>query len=106
MKIEDRLTKRWTHAGLECGLAPTPALLTVPRGPYNGYVKVPAEHPAAGKDYDDVDVEVHGGLTFAQDCEDGGTWFGWDDVHAWLLEGSAEDETNRLAEQLANMAQG
>lgn len=31
----------------------------------NGYVAVPRDHPFFGKDYDDVDVEVHGGLTFA-----------------------------------------
>lgn len=31
----------------------------------NGYVAVPKDHPFFGKDYDDVDVEVHGGLTFA-----------------------------------------
>lgn len=31
----------------------------------NGYVAVPKDHPYFGKDYDDIDVEVHGGLTFA-----------------------------------------
>lgn len=31
----------------------------------NGYVAVPRDHPFFGKDYDDVDIEVHGGLTFA-----------------------------------------
>lgn len=30
----------------------------------NGYVAVPPEHPYYGKDYDDVPVEVHGGLTY------------------------------------------
>lgn len=31
----------------------------------NGYVAVPKDHPFYGKDYDDVEVDVHGGLTFA-----------------------------------------
>lgn len=31
----------------------------------NGYVAVPRDHPFFGKDYGDVDIEVHGGLTFA-----------------------------------------
>ena len=34
-----------------------------------GYVGVPAGHPAHGKDYDDVDVSVHGGLTFSGHCQ-------------------------------------
>ena len=34
-----------------------------------GYVGVPPEHPDHGKDYDSVDVEVHGGLTFADSCQ-------------------------------------
>lgn len=31
----------------------------------NGYVAVPKGHPFFGKGYDDVNVSVHGGLTFA-----------------------------------------
>jgi len=33
-----------------------------------GYVGVTAEHPFFGKGYGDVDVEVHGGLTFSGPC--------------------------------------
>lgn len=36
-----------------------------------GYVGVSEGHPAFRKDYGDVDVEVHGGLTFASMCSDG-----------------------------------
>lgn len=36
-----------------------------------GYVGVPEGHPAYGKDYDTVDVLVHGGLTFASLCAEG-----------------------------------
>lgn len=38
-------------------------------GAWCGYVGVPPEHPAHGKDYNDVDVSVHGGLTFANRCQ-------------------------------------
>lgn len=31
----------------------------------NGYVAVPKDHPFFGRGYDDVDVEIHGGLTFS-----------------------------------------
>lgn len=56
-----------------------------------GYVRVPAGHPWHGKDYGDegmYDIEVHGGLTFAEpdtDCgkggEDNAWWFGFDCAH-------------------------
>jgi hypothetical protein len=35
-----------------------------------GYVGVPDSHPWHGKGYHDVDVRVHGGLTFANRCAD------------------------------------
>jgi hypothetical protein len=37
-----------------------------------GYVGLPPDHPLHGKGYDDVpDVDVHGGLTFADSCQEG-----------------------------------
>lgn len=41
-----------------------------PHGAFCGYVGVPAEHPAFGKGYEEVDAEVHGGLTFADRCQE------------------------------------
>lgn len=42
-------------------------LLREPFGGYaNGYVAIPPEHPCHGKDYDEIDVDVHGGLTFGE----------------------------------------
>lgn len=35
----------------------------------NGYVAIPKEHPLYGISYDDVDIDVHGGLTFAEKSE-------------------------------------
>ena len=64
-----------------------------------GYVGVPVGHPLHGKDYEDVDVDVHGGLTFADSChgqqengrgichevcdpaDDGVWWLGFDCAH-------------------------
>jgi hypothetical protein len=40
-----------------------------PMGNWCGYVGVPPGHPAHGRDYDDVTVDVHGGLTFADTCQ-------------------------------------
>lgn len=54
-----------------------------------GYVRIPAGHPWHGRDYDDVDASVHGGLTYAEhdaDCGKGGDdadwWLGFDCAHA------------------------
>lgn len=70
-------------------------------GNWCGYVGLPPEHPLHGKDYKDVDAEVHGGITFADKCNPGEDesqgichtpaagepdhvwWFGFDCAHAW-----------------------
>src|ERR1041385_9499024 len=53
-----------------------------------GYVRVPKGHPWHGKGYEQVDAEVHGGLTFAEpdtECglggEDNAWWLGFDCGH-------------------------
>lgn len=62
-------------------------------GAWCGYAGVPREHPAYGKDHDDVDVEVHGGLTYSANCDgeichvpapgmpDDVWWLGFDCAH-------------------------
>lgn len=57
---EDRID--FIHAGFAC------LMLRGPIGSWCGYVGVPETHPAFGKGYDDVDVDVHGGLTYANKC--------------------------------------
>ena len=63
-------------------------------GNWCGYVAVPPEHPAHGIDYDNVDVDVHGGLTYANHCSgqichvpepgepDDVWWLGFDCAHS------------------------
>lgn len=125
--IERATEKEWEFAGLKC---------VVTGGDHQGrcgYVRVPPSHPALGKEYDELEVEVHGGLTFgaAEPCEheDGrGFWFGFDCAHLGdgdvLWEPGFEpevlrrysfskghfwslaevaEETERLAKQLAEM---
>lgn len=50
------------HTGLDC------LIHRGPSGALCGYVGVPESHPLFGKDYDDADVSVHGGLTFSDRC--------------------------------------
>lgn len=50
------------------------------------YVCLPKGHPYFGKDYDDMDIDVHGGLTYANDTVATSTikdrwWIGWDYAH-------------------------
>lgn len=118
--------KDWVAYGLRC------RVLEGPFGNYNGYVAVPKTHPAWGKDYIDMwqDIDVHGGLTFGRRGEEGDErwpdpdlwWFGFDTAHGfdyldfifvdgkprlqgyyWRVEDVA-GETERMAEQLAEMA--
>lgn len=87
---------------LETGL---PCLIVRgPSGALCGYVGVSPDHPAHGKGYDSdpvIDIEVHGGLTFAKGCGHGDDpakgichipgdgdadhvwWFGFDCAHGW-----------------------
>lgn len=91
----------------------------IPHGWGNGYVIIPPVHPAYGKDYDDIDVDVHGGLTFAMSTDEGwdhfpegtpkGHWcMGFDTAHSgdtlqrWPKE-AVEAEAQRLKEQLEAM---
>ena len=87
----DRLEWRDGVTGLPC------LIVRNQLGALCGYVGVPPGHPYYEKDYNDVDVEVHGGLTFADHCHEGGKichvplpgepekvwWLGFDCCHGW-----------------------
>lgn len=86
--------KQWQDkaTGLPC------LIVRGPVGALCGYVGVPQEHPDHENDYDNVEVDVHGGLTFAGFCAPGEPeegichkiepgdaekifWFGFDCAH-------------------------
>lgn len=50
------------------------------------YIGFPLWHPLANMSYDDIPLEVHGGLTFADkghgQWPEGKYWIGWDYAHA------------------------
>ena len=78
-----KVEREWIHAGLQCAVVQARL-----NGHRCGYVRIPPSHPWHGQHYDNpqVNVNVHGGLTFAQLelCEekDGtGWWFGFDCAH-------------------------
>ena len=61
----------WEHAGLECVITDSGI------GHLNGYVRIPEGHVAAGKHYDRIPVQVHGGLTYSNAAG----WVGFDTAH-------------------------
>jgi hypothetical protein len=79
----------FTHVGFAC------LIVRNHTGTLCGYVGVPEDHPCYKKDYSEVDVDVHGGLTFAAACQVDGPichipepgmtdnvwWFGFDTGH-------------------------
>lgn len=78
MKVE----KDWTTAsGLRA------VVIATSMGHRCGYVGVSKDHPLFGKDYNDVGVDVHGGLTFSSTeigkypVESDLHWFGYDCIH-------------------------
>lgn len=84
-------------------------------GAVNGYAHIPVGHPWHGLDYDEIDVRVHGGLTFGD-----GEWIGFDTLHygdywpeiPYGLDASdiewtpamVAEQTRRLARQVAEAA--
>lgn len=102
-----KVEKEWTHAGLLCGV-----VLQKEAGHRCGYVRVPPGHPAHGKDYNEIEVQVHGGLTFGniEPClhQDGmGYWLGFDCAHAgdctYDPDVKPEDVKNPVARELLTL---
>jgi len=53
------------------------------------YIRIPESHSCYKKDYDEIDIDVHGGLTYAKDylhvennVKMEGWFIGWDYAHA------------------------
>ena len=108
------LARDWTHRGLTC------RVYSLARGDgffrHNGYVELPAGHPARhlNLQWDDCEVfDVHGGITYGGD---GSRVIGWDTAHhgdnwtgdptepgrIWTVD-DVKEETTRLADQVADL---
>jgi hypothetical protein len=77
-----KVVDKWeTKAGL------TAYMVATSMGTFNGYVAVPKDNKNYKVDYMDLDVEVHGGVTFSdyelyELIEDGDWLFGFDCLHS------------------------
>lgn len=74
----------------------------------NGYVHIPLNHPWYNIDHDNIDCDIHGGLTFSE--MQGGEWvIGFDTAHymdsleRWPKE-AVQAEADRLLEQVIQAA--
>jgi hypothetical protein len=47
-----------------------------------GYICIPKDHPYFGKDYDAIEIDAHGGLTYSK-FEEEEYWIGFDCSHAF-----------------------
>lgn len=47
-----------------------------------GYISIPNDNSCYEKHYDDIEIEVHGGLTYAELENDGKYWVGFDCAHS------------------------
>jgi hypothetical protein len=66
----------WEAHGFTCTLKRVPGM-----GHLCGYVDLPKGHPWHGEHYDDIDADVHGGLTYGK--AEGDCWrIGFDCAHA------------------------
>lgn len=60
------------------------------------YVEIPKDHKLAGKFYGEIDLDVHGGLTYSDmylhNIKNGNWFIGWDYAHAGDYMGFYSDE--------------
>jgi hypothetical protein len=61
------------YRGYECSASRTPTLQS-----WVGYVQLPSTHPDFGKHYSNIDVDVHGELTYSREGK-----IGFDCAHAY-----------------------
>ena len=73
--LADTIEKEFEYHGFTC------IVRRGPMGALNGYVVLPEGHRYYGKNYDDIPVEIHGGLTYSEFEEEHGYMIGFDCAH-------------------------
>lgn len=74
MLLQPKQESRFEYKGLAC------VVLFMPMGYRCGYVGLPEENKYYRKNYEDIPVECHGGLTYSSD-----TLFGQTDNNTWWI---------------------
>ena len=98
--VEEPDEVTFTHNGLDCRIVRVSAI-GKPDPMYGGhlcgYVRIPENHPHFTDHYDDIPIEVHGGLTYSEE-EKHGYWIGFDCAHSFDYSPSIEYLRNTLPE--------
>lgn len=73
---------------------------STPMGTLNGYIGLPPWHPWNDMHYDEIPVDCHGGLSFADYWDEFGLeayWVGFDCCHDWDIKPGLDKELGRSA---------
>ncbi len=92
--VEEPDELKFNHMGIDCSLRRIIAFELSGHafgGHLCGYCKVPKNHPWVGASFD-LDVDVHGGITFGRTDENEDYWLGFDCAHS----GDLVPSLNRL----------
>lgn len=98
---EEQVHSRGEHLGIPWVVAKAPMF-----GALNGYVRLPEGHPWHGLDYEEIEVDVHGGVTYHS-----GGWIGFDTLHfadiwpgspEFMKESSSPSDIRWTAERVQN----
>lgn len=107
---ENIAEKKWISNGFECHVM---KMTFESDGSFHrcGYVTIPKKHICSSMSYDDIPLNIHGGLTYSE-----GSTFGFDTAHSgdlrsnelerkghfWSLEDVVK-ETNKMARQFSKI---
>ena len=95
-----KIAAYWESDGIRC-------VVMALHSHFTAYLGIPEKSKLAGLDYDELPLEVHGGLTFSRYGDDtylpkGFYWFGWDYTHAGDYHYPGEDMIKRDPELFIN----
>lgn len=100
--VEEPDEAYWEYRGIECIINRN---CRIERGFFDfinnghlcGYIKIPETNPFYNKEYEDLDLTCHGGITY-ESMESTGFWIGFDCAHACDLSPGDEIYNNKLKE--------
>ncbi len=107
MTIPNVIEKKFKYKGYSCVIV----MITIMPGMQNrcGYVKIPKNHKFFEKDYDDISIDCHYGLTYGGLSKEAGFPSGWhigfdcahggDTMEEWTQE-RVEKEIENIVDQL------
>ena len=107
--VEEEDLVTWEYKGIKCRAI----RLAFPEGPKHffggylcGYVQIPKNHPWNYSEWDEIDCEVHGGITYKDEEPGGFVWIGFDCAHSHDVVPSMADIKKKVVEKTKLMCRG